>query len=564
MTCNQVELGTAFDCSCDAMFTAGDRVASLVDNPSGNADIVVGDLGTIVCGASWTETRILVDWDNLTSGHNGNDGCGCEQVGLPDESASGWFLDCTEIELFFCTGDTNGSGAVDIEDLLELIGQWGACSGSCTGDFTDDGVVGVDDLLVLISVWGECGSEDSQGACLLSDHTCEVMTESDCEQVGGLGWVNEGTCEDSDGDRIPNVFELGDCSAPAGAFSGSDSGVADTDGDGINDGDEVYGTLAGLELDTFGCNPCRYDLLVETDWVYATGVSVDRNKLHINQVNRIVNSFANAPVLNEDGTAGIKLHIDYGQSPYNNGNSVEDPSGNSTLNFDNWDLDGSEFQVIKDAHFDSNRHLYFHYCLMADAYSVAGVWKNSSGLAELPGDDFVTTMGQWALGDDDKIGNTMMHELGHNLDIRHGGFENRNWKPNYNSVMNYRHQFCGVDTDGDSYSDLLLDYSRGTNIDLNESSLNETVGVTGVGPAIDWNENGNANETNITRNINCEFSTWNCGPWDMLTRDCGSGADCYDSSCDIVSDYNDWLNISYSGLAEADFKPREIIHCILE
>ena len=38
-----------------------------------------------------------------------------------------------------------------------------------------------------------------------------------------------------------------------------------------------------------------------------------------------------------------------------------------------------------------------------------------------------------------------MHELGHNLGLHHGGSVDTNYKPNYNSIMNYRYQFPGVD-----------------------------------------------------------------------------------------------------------------------
>jgi hypothetical protein len=460
-----------------------------------------------------------------------------------------------------CEGDLNGDGNVGVVDLLVTIDQWGPCS-NCDADVNGDGEVNVLDLLVIIDQWGEC-QDAPLGACVLPSQTCTVVEESECNSLGGLGWLAKGSCSDIDGDRIPDDFELNDCSFQSGAFSGSDPLVADTDEDGIEDGDEVFGTLAGLDLQAFGCNPCRKDILVETDWVYANGASVDRNKLHGNQVYRIVEAFANAPVTNVDGTTGITMHIDYGQAPYNGGNSVADPNGNSSIDFDTWEFNG-EFPIIKTNNFNSNRHGYFHYCVLADAYSVGGVQTGSSGLGELPGDDFVTTMGAWSIGDDDRIGNTFVHELGHNLNIRHGGFENRNWKPNYNSVMNYRHQFCGVDTNGDSYSDFVLDYSRGTNIQLNENSLNETVGVTGFGPAIDWDEDGNANETSVSRNINCELETWYCGPWSMLTRTCGSGTDCYDSTCNVASDHNDWANVYYHGIDDDNLLSREIIHCLFD
>ena len=36
---------------------------------------------------------------------------------------------------------------------------------------------------------------------------------------------------------------------------------------------------------------------------------------------------------------------------------------------------------------------------------------------------------------------TFMHELGHNLGLRHGGGDNTNCKPHHLSVMNYAYQF---------------------------------------------------------------------------------------------------------------------------
>ena len=42
---------------------------------------------------------------------------------------------------------------------------------------------------------------------------------------------------------------------------------------------------------------------------------------------------------------------------------------------------------------------------------------------------------------------TFMHELGHNFRLRHGGFENVNCKPNYQSVMSYPLQVPYIDPD---------------------------------------------------------------------------------------------------------------------
>ena len=50
-------------------------------------------------------------------------------------------------------GDLNGDGLVDVNDLLEQLGQWGPCS-NCSGDLNNDGVVSVDDVLILLGNYG--------------------------------------------------------------------------------------------------------------------------------------------------------------------------------------------------------------------------------------------------------------------------------------------------------------------------------------------------------------------------------------------------------------------------
>ncbi|MBT5381903.1 MAG: hypothetical protein HOL13_03585, partial [Phycisphaerae bacterium] len=52
-----------------------------------------------------------------------------------------------------CDGDCNGDGQVDVDDVLELLGQFGG-TGEC--DTNGDGTIGVDDLLAQIGNWGPC------------------------------------------------------------------------------------------------------------------------------------------------------------------------------------------------------------------------------------------------------------------------------------------------------------------------------------------------------------------------------------------------------------------------
>jgi hypothetical protein len=449
-------------------------------------------------------------------------------------------------------------GVVDVVDFLALIGQWGA-GGACDAD---GGGVGIGDFLDLLAHWGPC---PVIGACCLPGGACAVMTAAACAAAGGAPGAAGSDCADADGDRIPGAFELDDCAGAGACFAGTDPLDPDTDDDGILDGDEFAGTLGGLDLPALGADPCRKDVFVEIDWVYATGQPPDRNMPHANQVARLVAAFAAAPSVNADGSTGVSLHVDVGQAPYGGGHSVPDPGGDDTLDFASFLFDGGEHYVIKAGNFAASRNGYFRYALMADRYSVGGEYQNSSGLAEVPGDDFVVTMGQWAVGDHDFIGNTIMHELGHNLVLQHGGFQQRNFKPNYNSVMNYWYQFCGTDLDFDVIPDNGLDYSRGVNVSLDESNLVEAAGVTGAGPGIDWNLNGSASDT-VSRNINCRltdtYADSACLVHLQQSQPCGTLGECWDSGCNVLADADDWAIMQLHHLNDADLAA-EVVHCLL-
>ncbi|MCH2134905.1 MAG: hypothetical protein MK116_14280, partial [Phycisphaerales bacterium] len=50
-------------------------------------------------------------------------------------------------------GDINCDGAVDVSDLLLVIGSWGPCDG-CMEDVDGDHQVAVTELLAVIADWG--------------------------------------------------------------------------------------------------------------------------------------------------------------------------------------------------------------------------------------------------------------------------------------------------------------------------------------------------------------------------------------------------------------------------
>lgn len=57
-----------------------------------------------------------------------------------------------------CTADIDGSGKVDVDDLVGVIVDWG-CVGEvlpCDGDVNGDGLTNVDDLVEVVLQWGPC------------------------------------------------------------------------------------------------------------------------------------------------------------------------------------------------------------------------------------------------------------------------------------------------------------------------------------------------------------------------------------------------------------------------
>ena len=60
--------------------------------------------------------------------------------------------------LAVCPNDINGSGAVNVDDLLQVINTWGPCPPPCPADSAPpggNGSVNVDDLLAVINAWGK-------------------------------------------------------------------------------------------------------------------------------------------------------------------------------------------------------------------------------------------------------------------------------------------------------------------------------------------------------------------------------------------------------------------------
>jgi hypothetical protein len=143
-----------------------------------------------------------------------------------------------------------------------------------------------------------------------------------------------------------------------------------------------------------------------------------------------------------------------------------------------------------------------------------------------------------------------VHELGHNLGLRHGGNDHNVGKPNFLSIMNYHFQTIGL-RKNNAWG--YFDYSRFNLPSLNEAHLDERVGLNG-GSAINTYGTyficgNNHSQGNVINNANGAIN-WDCDG-NGTEADVRAEIDYHradsSTSIGIVQSYNDWANLVYKG-----------------
>jgi hypothetical protein len=384
------------------------------------------------------------------------------------------------------------------------------------------------------------------------------------------------------------------------------TGTQDTDGDGLLDCWETSGVdfdgdgTIDLQLcvmvdtngdgvaDTLECaDPNHKDLFVEIDYMQF-------HKPDPVALGQVVQVFANAPT----PPGPIRLHVQV-----DNENPTSNPPGiphNNTTAFVPCTVaaasGAADYDLLKAQFFGTAaerstvngrnaKALAFRYGMFVHNLSPAG--NTTSGCAEIGGNDFVVSLGSWAkvppstghnVGTTDQQAGTLLHELGHTLGLRHGGGDNINCKPNYDSVMNYTRQFSGP-------TNRVLDYSSGvygvtipgtTIIGLNKASLTEANGIglgdqlienfkvaygpvpTGGQPAladtlrstapifgISWNKDTDLVDSTLALDIN--QTTNASGGCPARQKDAASNQEVL-----ILEGFNDWAHLQFNFRASVD------------
>jgi len=330
----------------------------------------------------------------------------------------------------------------------------------------------------------------------------------------------------------------------AQVFSISRGGF-DSDGDALKDGWEANGYdhngdgIVDVDLAAMGASPYHKDIFVEIDWMDG-----DHNhRPSYNVVRRLVNAFRKAPLGNPDGVRGIKIHLDRSNAvPHQ---TYVDPSaGCPNL----W----SRFDTIKNANFPAARWPIFHYVLFAHSLcpdTADTPWSKISGYSRgIPASDFIVSLGEWSsYGTDDARTGTLMHELGHNIGLTHGGRpgDHENYKPNHLSVMNYSFQASGLRRNS-AWG--LWDYQRWNLPPLDENSLDEREGLSGGAKISRYGTIWYCGRTaKLTNNANGQIN-WNCrsGIQTSVRANINRTTTGY-SRFHVLRTLNEWARLRYDG-----------------
>lgn len=351
----------------------------------------------------------------------------------------------------------------------------------------------------------------------------------------------------------------------------------DTDGDGLWNDWERFGVDTDgdgdvdLDLPTLGADFEVPDVFVEIDYMGCDveGGDCAAGDHHSHEpkpeaIRKITEAFAN----NNSALGPVALHL-YVDEAIPHRNVLPFASDG-----------GTTFATLKAKHFGLNnpRAFAFHYGIFTHQQKEK---DTSSGQADILGNDFIVSLGGWNLGgvaelDGDDLpdadvgtvqqqASTLMHELGHNFGLDHGGREQTNRKPNYPSVMNYAFHPAGVtSTMGvgtENPESGKLTYSAGLNAPLDEADLVESsIPCTNCEPfntryVCPYHATCPVPLEHAVAAVQTASSTepidWNCNGVPEIHISADLNGNC--ESQDFLTDFDDWRNLRMDFQAAAAF-----------
>jgi hypothetical protein len=559
--------GSSNNCPADAKSTATCRASAgacdIAEQCDGvNSDCPPDAKSTATCRASAAECDAAESCDGVS-----ND-CPADTA-VPDNSSCSGGLCCGGA----CTATNVAQSTSPVTiypnsvktgySSVSTITNCGACGNDCGG-----AAEGVTQLCVPQATgMGECRQYD-RAQCSEAEPSC---TQQDLD---GDGLTTEWETPQPD----PYASAPGTLNPAAGVDLNCDGEISDAGGD-----------LIWHEAPR---GDATKDIYVELDFMQGTGFILDPTLGvipepfdHAPPVNPLTGVDAVAAVQAAFAREDIALHVavepvphaqllSFPQSPGDLycATSVDPVTGEPAQSFYDYKTDP--------ANHDPRRRIGYHYFISghdACADSASGL-AEATGVAEVNGNDAIVSMGSfryWTPCDGgvcastaDRVrryrewAGTFMHELGHNLGLCHDGpadasspspcdDANVNHAPNNISVMNYsfqlawipRSQTIGTISPLDPTLPLRLDFSHGVEGQLDESALDERVGLnvsvapfnrdvtryfcdgfTFAAPSsgpIDWNCDGRIDE-NVLSDINndgmIEFLP-SSNEWDSLLFD---------------------------------------------
>ena len=271
----------------------------------------------------------------------------------------------------------------------------------------------------------------------------------------------------------------------------------DIDDDGIPDGVERFGIrnssgAVTTDMAALGADPCRKTIAIEIDWLNVPGDHSHQpsNVGVIAEATAMMNNACRWRPRRPARTRGS--HPAERREPRRRrGPEHRHDAGPGRQQF--------RHRATRRAAGDQLRSgpgAYFFYNVWSHEHDGSG----SSGVCCSSRKGFIVSLGAWT-GQNGTVrdqSGTFVHELGHNINLGHGGGDGVNFKPNYLSVMNYRYQVTGVpnwDTwaaagfaGNQMIASSTIDYSRADLPDIDETNLNEVAGISDGNAAAFWTD----------------------------------------------------------------------------